>query len=151
MYRNDWVVQSFTYFIISVRYKVSRLSMNEDWLHVHVSCNYWEERCWMLTDIRNMIVTLCIDSWGVPWKDTCRYVLLWTILMFWQLMLYRVQGSPHYRALVESFIRSYMPGGEVAQTPCGLAWQTAIGSLRYAGNDFKVFMSLVIWFYLFIC
>ncbi|XP_078336969.1 uncharacterized protein LOC111132482 [Crassostrea virginica] len=64
-------------------------------------------------------------SWAFSWDDKNVQCAL---------MLYRVQGSPHYRVLVESFLRSYMPGGDVAQTPCGLAWRTAIGSLRYAAN-----------------
>lgn len=52
-----------------------------------------------------------------------------------QLMLYRVQGSRHYAALVDDFIRSYMPGGELTQTPCGLAWRHGVGPLRYAGTS----------------
>lgn len=49
-------------------------------------------------------------------------------------MLYRAQGSRHYAALVEDFIASYMPGGELTQTPCGLAWRHGVGPLRYAGR-----------------
>lgn len=52
-----------------------------------------------------------------------------------QLMLYRAQGSRHYAAQVDDFMRSYMPGGELTQTPCGLAWRHGVGPLRYAGTS----------------
>lgn len=52
-------------------------------------------------------------------------------------MLYRAQGSRHYAAQVDDFIRSYMPGGKLTQTPCGLAWRLGVGPLRYAGRLYE--------------
>ncbi|XP_061196701.1 uncharacterized protein LOC133204978 [Saccostrea echinata] len=64
-------------------------------------------------------------AWALSWDDEH---------VFCQLLLYEETKEAKYKSLVDSFVKSYMPGGSVAQTPCGLAWRDQWGSLRYAGN-----------------
>merc|ERR1711941_234303 len=46
-----------------------------------------------------------------------------------------------YKSPVESFFNSWMPGGGMTYTPCGLAWRDKWGANRYAGNG--AFIALV--------
>lgn len=64
-------------------------------------------------------------AWALSWDDN--HVMC-------ELLLYEETKDNRYKGLVESFVRSYMPGGSVHQTPCGLAWRDQWGSLRYAAN-----------------
>ncbi|XP_053378966.1 endoglucanase E-4-like [Mercenaria mercenaria] len=50
------------------------------------------------------------------------------------LLLYQITGDDAYKGDVEALVRSFMPGGDVAQTPCGLAWRDKWGPNRHAGN-----------------
>jgi len=51
-----------------------------------------------------------------------------------QLLLYEETKDGAYRTDIEGFVRSYMPGGSVAMTPCGLSFRDKWGPNRYAGN-----------------
>ncbi|XP_056022414.1 uncharacterized protein LOC125673704 isoform X2 [Ostrea edulis] len=64
-------------------------------------------------------------SWAFSWDDKNVQCAL---------IIYRILGDGQYKSHVEDFIRSYMPGGSVQQTPCGLAWRSGVGPLRYTGN-----------------
>jgi len=57
-----------------------------------------------------------------------------------QVLLF-ISGQTQFRAPIESFLRSYFPGGSVTYTPKGLAWRAQWGSLRYACN--AAFIALV--------
>lgn len=50
------------------------------------------------------------------------------------LLLYQITGDDAYKNDIESLVRAFMPGGDVAQTPCGLAWRDKWGPNRHAGN-----------------
>ncbi|XP_048748294.1 uncharacterized protein LOC125660495 [Ostrea edulis] len=64
-------------------------------------------------------------AWALSWDD--EHVMC-------ELLLYEETKEAKYKTLVDSFVKSYMPGGSVHQTPCGLAWRDMWGSLRYSGN-----------------
>lgn len=51
-----------------------------------------------------------------------------------QMLLYEITKEDKYKNDVSAFVRSYMPGGSVGYTPCGLVFANDWGSLRYAGN-----------------
>lgn len=51
-----------------------------------------------------------------------------------QVLLYDITKETKYKTAAEGFVSSYMPGGSVTYTPCGLAWRLEWGSLRYSGN-----------------
>lgn len=60
--------------------------------------------------------------------------IVFSFILYFQLLLYEETKEAKYKTLVDSFVKSYMPGGSVHQTPCGLAWRDMWGSLRYSGN-----------------
>ncbi|KAJ8307306.1 hypothetical protein KUTeg_015390 [Tegillarca granosa] len=49
------------------------------------------------------------------------------------MLLYEITKEDKYKNDVSAFVRSYMPGGSVGYTPCGLVFANDWGSLRYAG------------------
>jgi hypothetical protein len=49
-----------------------------------------------------------------------------------------VTGDDTYKNDVEALVRSFMPGGDVAQTPCGLAWRDKWGPNRHAGRSLSI-------------
>lgn len=51
-----------------------------------------------------------------------------------QLLLFELTKEAKYKNNVEAFMQSWMPGGSVPYTPCGLAFRIKWGSLRYAAN-----------------
>ncbi|XP_052095523.1 endoglucanase A-like [Mytilus californianus] len=64
-------------------------------------------------------------AWGYSWDDQnvgC------------QLLLWEATQEATYKTSVEAFVKSYMPGGSVPYTPCGLAWRDQWGANRYAAN-----------------
>jgi len=66
---------------------------------------------------------------GVPWA------LSWDDKnIAADLLLYDITKDGAYKGDITGFVNSYMPGGSVAQTPCGLAFRDKWGANRYAGN-----------------
>ncbi|XP_041360964.1 endoglucanase E-4-like [Gigantopelta aegis] len=63
--------------------------------------------------------------WALEWDDKTASAAL---------LIYEQNGEQSFRTLVEDFLASYMPGGSVPYTPCGLAFRTDWGSLRYSAN-----------------
>ncbi|XP_041378951.1 endoglucanase A-like [Gigantopelta aegis] len=63
--------------------------------------------------------------WALDWDDKSAAAAL---------LIYQETGGASFRTLVTSFISSYMPGGTVSYTPCGLAFRLKWGSLRYTAN-----------------
>ena len=53
--------------------------------------------------------------------------------IFLQLLLYEITKGAQYSRDIQAFVRQYMPGGSVPQTPCGLAYRDQWGANRYAG------------------
>merc|ERR1711894_743795 len=51
-----------------------------------------------------------------------------------QLLMFQQTGDGRYSRAVETFLRDYMPGGGIHQTPRGLAWRDQWGPLRYSAN-----------------
>ncbi|KAJ8319742.1 hypothetical protein KUTeg_001329 [Tegillarca granosa] len=51
-----------------------------------------------------------------------------------KMLLYEITGEDKYKHDVESFVKSYLPGGNVSYTPCGLAFVNEWGPLRYSAN-----------------
>ncbi|CAG2231367.1 E3.2.1.4 [Mytilus edulis] len=51
-----------------------------------------------------------------------------------QLLLWKITKDDKYKAKIEAFIDSYLPGGSVPITPCGLTWRDQWGPNRYAAN-----------------
>ncbi|XP_076085701.1 endoglucanase A-like [Mytilus galloprovincialis] len=51
-----------------------------------------------------------------------------------QLLLWEITKDDKYKAKIEAFIDSYLPGGSVPITPCGLTWRDQWGPNRYAAN-----------------
>nr|KAG5707392.1 hypothetical protein BaRGS_005359 [Batillaria attramentaria] len=64
-------------------------------------------------------------AWALGWDDQ---------KIACQLFLYEETQEGSYKAEVEGFLQSWMPGGSVPYTPCGQAWRDKWGSNRYAGN-----------------
>merc|ERR1711894_51049 len=58
-----------------------------------------------------------------------------------QLLMFQQTGDGRYSRAVETFLRDYMPGGGIHQTPRGLAWRDQWGPLRYSAN--AAFIALV--------
>ncbi|KAK7497993.1 hypothetical protein BaRGS_00010864 [Batillaria attramentaria] len=65
-------------------------------------------------------------AWALGWDDQ---------KIACQLFLYEETQEGSYKAEVEGFLQSWMPGGSVPYTPCGQAWRDKWGSNRYAGNS----------------
>merc|ERR1712137_286406 len=63
--------------------------------------------------------------WALSWDDT---------MVAADLMLYEITKDNSYKNDVTGFVSSYMPGGSVQQTPCGLAYRDQWGANRYAAN-----------------
>lgn len=63
--------------------------------------------------------------WALSWDDT---------MIGANLLLYDITKDNAYKTDIEGFVNSYMPGGSVQQTPCGLAYRDQWGANRYAGN-----------------
>lgn len=63
--------------------------------------------------------------WALSWDDT---------KVAADLLLYEITKDSTYSSDVEAFVRQYMPGGGVQQTPCGLAYRDQWGANRYAAN-----------------
>ncbi|XP_013419079.1 uncharacterized protein LOC106179839 [Lingula anatina] len=64
-------------------------------------------------------------SWAYSWDDN---------KVSCQLLLYIATKDNTYKSPIESYMRSWMRGGDVTYTPKGLAWRLQWGSLRYAAN-----------------
>ncbi|XP_025083907.1 LOW QUALITY PROTEIN: uncharacterized protein LOC112557954 [Pomacea canaliculata] len=64
-------------------------------------------------------------AWGLSWDDK---------KIACQVLLYETTKDNTYRVDIEGFMQTWMPGGEVPYTPCGLAWRDKWGSNRLAGN-----------------
>ncbi|KAH9505729.1 hypothetical protein Btru_055642 [Bulinus truncatus] len=71
-------------------------------------------------------------SWGLSWDDKTVSCLQ---------LLYDETHDPQYRNGVVSFLNSFLPGGDVTYTPCGLAWRTKWSPNRFVGN--AAFLALV--------
>lgn len=63
--------------------------------------------------------------WNLSWEDKT---------MGGTLLLYEATGDNTYRQQIEDYMTSWMPGGSVPYTPCGLAWRDMWGSNRHAAN-----------------
>lgn len=59
--------------------------------------------------------------------------------ILFQLLLWEATQEAQYKTSVEAFVKSYMPGGSVPYTPCGLAWRDQWGANRYAGKQYLSF------------
>ncbi|XP_061173726.1 uncharacterized protein LOC133182894 [Saccostrea echinata] len=70
--------------------------------------------------------------WAFDWDDK-------TALC--QVLLYVATQKPVYKSRTEKFVTSYMPGGSLPYTNCGLAFRLEWGSLRYSAN--AAFISLL--------
>jgi len=64
-------------------------------------------------------------AWALSWDDT---------KVAADLRLYDLTKDSQYIGDVQGFVSSYMDGGSVAHTPCGLAFRDQWGANRYAGN-----------------
>ncbi|BFZ22607.1 hypothetical protein BsWGS_25646 [Bradybaena similaris] len=58
-----------------------------------------------------------------------------------QELLYEETRTSSYRDALTGFLQTWLPGGSVAYTPCGLAWRDQWGTTRYAAN--VAFLALV--------
>ena len=67
-----------------------------------------------------------------------------------QLMLAIITQEQSYKDAVESFLRSWMPGGSVPYTPGGLAHRNDWGALQYAGNFFVIYQNIIIFQQVFV-
>nr|BAF38757.1 cellulase [Corbicula japonica] len=63
--------------------------------------------------------------WGFAWNDAQSGAAL---------LLYEATQDNAYKQDLVAFIKSYMPGGGIQTTPCGLAWRDQWGPNRYAAN-----------------
>ncbi|XP_056021967.1 uncharacterized protein LOC130054902 isoform X2 [Ostrea edulis] len=70
--------------------------------------------------------------WAFDWDDK-------TALC--QVLLYNATQKSVYKSRTETFVKSYMPGGSLPYTKCGLAFRLEWGSLRYSAN--AAFISLL--------
>lgn len=64
-------------------------------------------------------------AYGLSWDDkqiSC------------QILLWELTGDTRYKTSVQNFLHSYMPGGTVPYTPCGLVFRAKWGSLAFAAN-----------------
>ncbi|KAH3741117.1 endoglucanase E-4-like [Dreissena polymorpha] len=64
-------------------------------------------------------------TWGFNWDDANVGAAL---------LLYEATKDNRYKNDIERFIHSFMPGGSVPMTPCGLTYRYYWGSNRYAAN-----------------
>lgn len=65
-------------------------------------------------------------AWGLSWNDKS---------ISCQLLLYEITQEHQYLNNVRSFMKSWVPGGTVPYTPCGLAFRDRWGSLRHSANS----------------
>nr|ABO26609.1 endo 1,4- beta D- glucanase 2 [Haliotis discus discus] len=65
------------------------------------------------------------SPWAYSWDDTT---------VGCQLMLYDMTRDVTYRTEVQRFLTSWKPGGSLPYTPCGMAFRSKWGSLRYDAN-----------------
>ncbi|CAG5114571.1 unnamed protein product [Candidula unifasciata] len=70
--------------------------------------------------------------WALSWDDKRAAC---------QELLYEETKTSSYRDAVTGFLQTWLPGGSVAYTPCGLAWRDQWGTTRYAAN--VAFLALV--------
>uniref|UniRef100_A0A2C9JEE4 Endoglucanase n=1 Tax=Biomphalaria glabrata TaxID=6526 RepID=A0A2C9JEE4_BIOGL len=64
-------------------------------------------------------------AWDLSWlskKPSC------------QLYLFEETQSNQYKTAIQNYFNSWLPGGTVTYTPCGLAWRSKWGSNREAAN-----------------
>uniref|UniRef100_A0A2C9JXZ5 Endoglucanase n=1 Tax=Biomphalaria glabrata TaxID=6526 RepID=A0A2C9JXZ5_BIOGL len=71
-------------------------------------------------------------SLGFTWDDKTAACLQ---------LLYEETQDPQYRNSLVSFINSFLPGGDVTYTPCGLAWRSKWSPNRFSAN--VAFLALV--------
>ncbi|XP_052821138.1 endoglucanase E-4-like [Mya arenaria] len=64
-------------------------------------------------------------AWGFGWNDANVGVAL---------LLYEETKGATYKNDIDSYLHSYMPGGSVAMTPCGMSFRDKWGPARYAAN-----------------
>lgn len=57
------------------------------------------------------------------------------------MLLAQLTKKKSYKAAIEKFLNSWLPGGGIHYTPKGLAWRDGWGSNRYAANT--AFLALV--------
>ncbi|XP_071116317.1 endoglucanase 4-like [Haliotis cracherodii] len=78
-----------------------------------------------LTDARTHASKLSTSPWALDWSDKTAIV---------HLAMYEETQEEKYSDAIKTFMTSYLPGGSVAYTPCGLAWRLEWGPLRYTAN-----------------
>ncbi|XP_062584515.1 endoglucanase A-like [Saccostrea cucullata] len=66
-----------------------------------------------------------LAPWAFDWDDKTAMC---------QILLYITTKKPVYKSRTETFVTSYMPGGSLNYTKCGLAFRLEWGSLRYSAN-----------------
>ena len=57
--------------------------------------------------------------------------------------MFELTGDDKYKNDIEATFKGWMPGGNVTYSPKGLAFRAQWGSLRYAGNIFKLKLSMI--------
>uniref|UniRef100_A0A2C9KE36 Endoglucanase n=1 Tax=Biomphalaria glabrata TaxID=6526 RepID=A0A2C9KE36_BIOGL len=65
-------------------------------------------------------------AWALGWDDK---------KIACQLILYEETQKSTLKDAVVGFMQSWLPGGGITYTPCGLAWRDQWGANRYAGNS----------------
>lgn len=65
-------------------------------------------------------------GWALSWDDK---------MVACQALLYEETKDAAYKGALEAFFNSWLPGGGMTYTPCGLAWRDRWGANRYAGNS----------------
>ncbi|ESO91445.1 hypothetical protein LOTGIDRAFT_105466 [Lottia gigantea] len=76
-----------------------------------------------LNDAKGFVETAW--AWALSWDDK---------KVACQLMLYQETQDDMAGKAVIGFMKSWLPGGGITYTPCGLAWRDQWGSTRYAAN-----------------
>ncbi|XP_052239386.1 endoglucanase A-like isoform X2 [Dreissena polymorpha] len=64
-------------------------------------------------------------AWGFNWNDKNVGAAI---------LLYEATKDNRYKNDIDSFLHSYMPGGNVPMTPCGLSFRDQWGANRHAAN-----------------
>jgi len=64
-------------------------------------------------------------GWALSWDDK---------RVACQILLYEETKDGAQKTAIESFFKSWLPGGGMTYTPCGLAWRDRWGANRYAGG-----------------
>ncbi|KAK0059958.1 endoglucanase E-4 [Biomphalaria pfeifferi] len=83
-----------------------------------------------LTDARTFAERYA--AWAYSWEDK---------QLACHQLLYEATRENQYRNLVVTYFNSWLPGGSVRYTPCGLAWRHLWGANGYAGSS--AFVALV--------